>query len=223
MRDDILEIFWTTYEEEAWKQLIDILDSSIITGDVNAFAVQAITSVNKNEIIKKWQEQLMTLMPVVEQHHMVPFHHRFLNTQFKEEENIQQMKERLIARAESFNHWQNELVQELAYSPDVEVLDNLQPTPADSLTPEYDSDMISEALSELESFHPELFENLPLSEEVTERNFISIDNELTEDELLESMQQYEEEMKTAFDSYYYLLENEVRAFPFKLTQVLIMS
>ena len=51
---------------------------------------------------------------VVEQHHMVPFHHRFLNTQFKEEENIQQMKERLITRAESSNHWLNELVQELA-------------------------------------------------------------------------------------------------------------
>ena len=43
--------------------------------------------------------------------------------------------------------------------------------------------MISEALSELESYHPELFENLPLSEEVTESNFISVKNELTDDEL----------------------------------------
>ena len=60
--------------------------------------------------------------------------------------------------------------------------------------------MISEALSELESNHPELFENLPLSEEVTEPNFISIDNELTDDELLDSIQQYEEEKKSAFDS-----------------------
>ena len=73
--------------------------------------------------------------------------------------------------------------------------------------------MISEALSELECFHPELFENLQLSEEATEHNFVSIDNELTDDELIESMEQYEEEMKTAFDSYDYLLENEVRAFP----------
>ena len=39
MRDDILEIFWSTYEEEAWKRL----------NDVNTFAVEAITSVNKNE------------------------------------------------------------------------------------------------------------------------------------------------------------------------------
>ena len=51
-----------------------------------------------------------------------------------------------------------------------------------------------------------------MSEEVTEPDFISIDNELTNDELIESMQQYEEEMKAAFDSYDYLLENEVRAF-----------
>ena len=35
---------------------------------------------------------------------------------------------------------------------------------------------------------------------------------LTDDELIESMQQYEEEMKAAFDSYDYLLENEVSAF-----------
>ena len=137
----------------------------------------------------------MILMPVVDQHHMVPFHHRFLNTQFKEEENTQQMKERLITRAESSNHWLNELVQELAYSPDTEVFG-----------------MISEVLSELESKHPELFENLPLSEEVTEPDFISIDNKLMDDELIKSMQQYEEEMKTAFDSFDYLLENEVSAF-----------
>ena len=62
-----------------------------------------------------------------------------------------------------------------------------------------------------EWIHPELFENVPLSEEVTEPDFISIDNELTDDELIESMQQYEVEMKAAFDSYDYLLENEVSA------------
>ena len=48
MRDDILEIFWSTYEEEAWKRLNDMLDSLITTNDVNAFAVEAITSVNKD-------------------------------------------------------------------------------------------------------------------------------------------------------------------------------
>ena len=72
--------------------------------------------------------------------------------------------------------------------------------------------MISEVLSELESNHPELFENVPLYEEVTEPDIISIDNELTDDELIESMQQSEEEKKAAFDSYDYLLENEVSAF-----------
>ena len=56
------------------------------------------------------------------------------------------MKEGFIARAESSNHWLNELVQELADSLDTEVLDNLQPTPDDSLTPEYNFDMISGAL-----------------------------------------------------------------------------
>ena len=137
-----IEIFWATYEEEALKRLTDILDSPITTEDVNTFAVEAITSVNENEIIKKWQEQLMILMPVVEQHHMVPFHHRFLNTQLKEEENIQQMKERLITRAESSNHWLNELVQELAYSPDTEDLNNIQTMPDDSLTLEYNFSMI---------------------------------------------------------------------------------
>ena len=125
------------------------------------------------------------------------------------------MKERLIARVESSNHWLNELVQELANSLDTDVLDNLQPTPDDSLTPEYNFGIISEALSELESNHPELFENLPLSEEVVEHNFILIDNELTDDELLEYMRQYEEELNSAFDSYDYLLEDEV--------SVLIMS
>ena len=71
MRDDILEIFWNTYKEEAWKRLNDMLDSPITTNDVNTFAVEAITSVNKDEIVKRWREQLMILMPVVEQHHMV--------------------------------------------------------------------------------------------------------------------------------------------------------
>ena len=84
------------------------------------------------------------------------------------------------------------LVQELEASPDSDVLGNLQPTQDDTLTPKYNFDMISEALTELESFHPGLFKNLPLSKELTGHNFISIDNELTDDELIETMQQYEE-------------------------------
>ena len=58
----------------------------------------------------------MILIPIVEEHHLAPFHHRFLKTQFKDEENIQKMKERLIACAERSNYSLNELVQELADS-----------------------------------------------------------------------------------------------------------
>ena len=85
-----------------------------------------------------------------------------------------------------------ELVQELEESPDSDALGNLQPTQDDTLTLKYNFDMISEALTELESFHPGLFKNLPLSKELTGHNFTSIDNELTDDELIETMQQYEE-------------------------------
>ena len=77
-----------------WERMIDIVENPITTEDVNTFSMQAIMSVNKNEIIKRWQEQLMIPMPVVEQHHMVPFRHRFINTQFKDEEKIQKMKQR---------------------------------------------------------------------------------------------------------------------------------
>ena len=40
MHDDILEIFWTTYEEETWKRLIHILDSPITMEDGNTFDVE---------------------------------------------------------------------------------------------------------------------------------------------------------------------------------------
>lgn len=88
MRNDILEI-WATYQDKVWKRAIDIADNPVTTEKVDTFAVQAITSVNKSEIIKRWREQLMTLIPIVEQHHMVPFHKRFVNSLFNEEENIQ--------------------------------------------------------------------------------------------------------------------------------------
>ena len=48
MWNDILEICLSTYEEEAWKRLNDMRDSPITTEDVNTFAVEAITSLNKN-------------------------------------------------------------------------------------------------------------------------------------------------------------------------------
>ena len=66
MRDYILEVFWPAYEEEAWQRLVHIVDNPITTEHVNAFSEKAITSVNKNEIVKRWREQLMILMPIVE-------------------------------------------------------------------------------------------------------------------------------------------------------------
>ena len=38
----------------------------------------------------------MMLIPLVEQHHMVPFHDQWLQGQFKEEENVEAMKQRLL-------------------------------------------------------------------------------------------------------------------------------
>ena len=70
--------------------------------------------------------------------------------------------------------------------------------------------MISDALSELESLHPELFENLPLPENEAQDDILTTDIELTDDQMAESMQQWEEEMKVA--PYVHLLDNEVRAF-----------
>ena len=77
----------------------------------------------------------MTFCPIVEQHHMVPFHDRFINSLFKEGENVQKMKERLIARAGVSNHWFNELVQELTDSSDTELLDDLQLSPNGTRSP----------------------------------------------------------------------------------------
>ena len=171
MRDDILEVFWSTYEDEVWTRLVEIADNPITTEKVDIFALQAITSVNKGDIIKRWREQLMTLLPVVQQHEMVPFHERFLSTLFKEEGNIEKMRERLIERADRSTHWLNELVQELTDPSDTELLDD------DPATPDYYFDVISDALSELESLHPELFENLPLPENEAQDDILTTDIE----------------------------------------------
>ena len=65
------------------------------------------------------------------------------------------MKERLIERVGQSSHWLSELVQELTGPSKTELIED------DPATPEYNFDVISETLSELESLHPELFENLP--------------------------------------------------------------
>ena len=45
---------------------------------------------------------------------------------------------------------------------------------------EYKFDVVSEALSELESLHPELFENLPLPENVAQDDILPTYNESTD-------------------------------------------
>ena len=123
------------------------------------------------------------------------------------------MKERLIARAGVSNHWFNELVQGLTNSSDTELLDDLQLSPDDTITPQLQFDVVSEALAELKSAHPELFENLPLPENVGQDDISTLNNELTDDEMAESMEQWEQEMNDALNSYDYLLENQVNTFP----------
>ena len=61
---------------------------------------------------------------------------------------------------------------------------------------------------QLESLDPELFDNLPLRQD----DILPADNELTDDQMVQFLEQWEEEMKVAFDFYDHLLENEVRAF-----------
>ena len=77
------------------------------------------------------------------------------------------------------------------------------------MTPQFHFDVVSEALTELESLHPELLENLPLPENVAQSDISTLNNELTDEEMIQSMEQWEEEMNDAFDSYDYLLEDEV--------------
>ena len=115
---------------------------------------------------------------------MVPFHERLLNTQFKEEGNIEKMRERLIERADRSTHWLNELV--LTGPSDTELLDD------DPATPEYNFDVVSEALSGLESLHPDLFENLPLPENEAQGDILTTDIELTDDQMVQFVEQWEE-------------------------------
>ena len=119
----------------------------------------------------------------------------------------------MIARAGVSNHWFNELVQELTNSSDTELLDDLQLSPDDTMTPQLQFDVVSKALAGLESAHPELFENLPLPENETQDDISTLNNGLTDDKMAESIEQWEKEMNDAFDSCDYLLENEVKTFP----------
>ena len=95
---------------------------------------------NKNEIVKLWREKLMLMSPIVEQHEMVLFHDRWIQNQFKDQENVEEMQRRLHTKANTSNDWLTELVNEMLVSPD---------TPP---TPEFNTERVTEALTELDFF-----------------------------------------------------------------------
>lgn len=77
MRQDIINEFWTVYEQEAWKRLIEVVGTPGVTEkDAETFAHETILSVNKNDIVKLWREKLMMLIPIVEQYEMRRKHRR---------------------------------------------------------------------------------------------------------------------------------------------------
>ena len=97
-RQDINDAFWDVFEDHAWYRLTELTDTVFPTLDlIQQFVHAAILYVDKNEILKLWREKcmMMMMMPIVEQHHMVPFHERWIQDQFKEENNIEKMKTRL--------------------------------------------------------------------------------------------------------------------------------
>jgi len=56
-RQDIIDASWTVYEQETWNRFNEMVGNPAVTvEDVEAFALEAILSVNKNEIVKLWRE-----------------------------------------------------------------------------------------------------------------------------------------------------------------------
>ncbi|KAL9977099.1 hypothetical protein ACROYT_G014470 [Oculina patagonica] len=159
LRQDIFDAFWSVYEHEAWSRLEELVGTPDVTvNDVEMFGLEAVLSVNKNEIVKLWRERLMLMIPSVLQHELVPFHERWVQDQFKDQANIEEMQRRLCAKANTSNHWLTELVNEMLVSPD---------TPS---TPEINYENLSGALNELEVAHPEIFQDLHSSVESTKVN-----------------------------------------------------
>lgn len=144
MRQDIIDAFWCVFEEQVWKCFLEIKGEETFSEQTG---LEAILSVDKNEVNRLWREQLMITFPVIEQHEMVPFHDRWLQRQFKDESNIAEMQRRLLARATS-SHWLSDLVSELATSPDSQD------------TVEINYEALTEALGDLESLNPEIVEEL---------------------------------------------------------------
>ena len=97
MREDIIEAFWKIYENQAWERYSKLQRAEETDACVNAATV----SVNRNDILKSWREECKMMLPPVEQHHIVPFHDRWVQKQITDKDNIEKMKERLIARSMS--------------------------------------------------------------------------------------------------------------------------
>jgi len=70
MRQYIIDASWTVYEQETCNR---VGNPDITVEDVEGLALEAILSVNKNEIVKLWREKLMVMYPTVEQHEKVRF------------------------------------------------------------------------------------------------------------------------------------------------------
>ena len=117
-RQDIIDAFWNVYEQEAFNRLNELInDLSVANEPIHRYVFDAILSMDKIEIIKLWREKCMFLFPQVEQHQMVPFHDRWIQSQFKEERNVAKMKERLCVRAKASTHWFSQLGDELTVFP----------------------------------------------------------------------------------------------------------
>ena len=139
---------------------------------------------------------------------MVPFHDRWVQNQFKDQENVEEMQRRLHTKANSSNDWLTELVNEMLVSPD---------TPP---TPEFNTERVSEALTELEFLHPVIFEDLKSVEESTPDEQTSFPNTSLSEEtfetdnntLIQAMEEWEEkQLEDAIETwdYSYLLDDEV--------------
>jgi len=88
MRQYIIDASWTVYEQETWNRLKEIVGNPDVTvEDVETFALEAILSVNKNEIVKPvlWREKLMVMYSTVEQNEMVAFYDRWVQNQFRDQ------------------------------------------------------------------------------------------------------------------------------------------
>ena len=88
MREVFIDAFWMLFEHCCWQQLTALSsDVSPTVKVTQQFGHNTILSVDKNNIIRPWREKCMMMSPVEEQHHIVPFHERWIQQQFKEEKH----------------------------------------------------------------------------------------------------------------------------------------